>query len=220
MIKKKFPIVKIIKILFIEFRNWDVPVVTLIGLNENSPFKVLISTIISLRTRDEVTIESSNRLFKVLKKPEDIFNLNLCEIEKLIYPSGFYKRKAIQIKNICEIIVNNYGGIVPNKIEDLLNFNGVGRKTANLVLSQGYNIPAICVDVHVHRISNRLGFIKSKNPMQTELLLMKNVPKKYWISYNYLFVAFGQSICKPISPICTKCKINMYCNKVDVKKSR
>lgn len=222
-IKKKvdeFEIEKIINILENEKKNWKCPVVTLIALNSKDPFKVLISTIISLRTKDEVTIESSKRLFNVLKSPNDIFNLTQSQIEELIYPCGFYKRKAFQIKEICEIIVNKYEGIVPDKIDELLEFNGIGRKTANLVLAQGYGAPAICVDVHVHRISNRLGFIKTKNPQETEYSLMKKLDKKYWIDYNTLMVAFGQSVCKPVSPYCSKCLVLKYCKKVDVKKSR
>jgi len=218
--KISFPIEKVIKILEIESKNWKCSVVTLIALNSKDPFKVLISTIISLRTKDEVTIESSKRLFNVLKSSKDIFNLSQSQIEELIYPCGFYKRKAIQIKNICEIIANEYGGVVPNDIEILLKFKGVGRKTANLVLAQGYNIPAICVDVHVHRISNRLGFIKTKNPEKTERSLAKKLDKKYWIDYNSLLVAFGQSICKPVSPYCSKCPVFNYCKRISVEKYR
>ncbi len=218
--EKEFPIEKVIKILESESKNWSVPVVTLIALNSKDPFKVLISTIISLRTKDEVTIESSKRLFNVLKSSKDIFNLNLIDIERLIYPCGFYKRKAFQIKEICEIIANDYGGIVPKDIESLLKFKGVGRKTANLVLAQGYNIPAICVDVHVHRISNRLGFIKTKNPEESEKNIAEKLDKKYWIDYNSLMVAFGQSICKPVSPYCSKCPVFNYCKKIGVDRAR
>ena len=218
--KISFPIEKVIKILEIESKNWKCSVVTLIALNSKDPFKVLISTIISLRTKDEVTIESSKRLFNVLKSSKDIFNLSQSQIEELIYPCGFYKRKAFQIKEICEIIANDYGGIMPKDIEILLKFKGVGRKTANLVLAQGYNIPAICVDVHVHRISNRLGFIKTKNPEKTERSLAKKLDKKYWIDYNSLLVAFGQSICKPVSPYCSKCPVFNYCKRISVEKYR
>ncbi len=218
--ENNFNIEEVIKILEKESKSWNVPVVTLIALNERDPFKVLISTIISLRTKDEVTIESSKRLFNVLKTPQDIFNLTTLKIESLIYPCGFYKRKALQIKEICERLVKDFNSIVPKDLDTLLTFKGVGRKTANLVLAQGYDIPAVCVDVHVHRISNRLGFIKTKNPEETEFELMNKLSKKYWINYNSLFVAFGQSICKPISPYCSKCPISYYCKKIDIVKSR
>lgn len=215
-----FQIEEVIKILKKEQQNWKVPVVTLIALNSKDPFKILLSTIISLRTKDEVTIESSKRLFNLIKKPKDIFKIEVEEIEKAIYPCGFYRRKAIQIKEICEIISKKYKGIVPNNLNSLLEFKGVGRKTANLVLSQGYNLPAICVDIHVHRISNRLGIIKTKTPEETENSLIEKLDKKYWIEYNCLFVAFGQSICKPISPYCSKCPVFKYCKKINVKTSR
>ena len=211
---------KIIELLEKESIKWNVPVVTLIALQEKNPFKVLISTIISLRTKDEVTIESSKRIYKILSKPTDIYNLTIKEIENAIYPCGFYKRKAIQIKKICERLDKEFNSIVPKEIETLLTFDGIGRKTANLVLSEGYNIPAMCVDTHVHRISNRLGYIKTKNPDETEIQLRKILPKKYWIRYNSLLVAFGQSICRPISPHCTKCPILNYCNRINVEKYR
>lgn len=217
---KNFPIGEVIEILDEESKEWDVPVVTLIAIQEKNPFKVLLSTIISLRTKDEVTIESSKRLYKILKEPKDIFNLNQNDIEKAIYPAGFYKRKSHQIINICKLLVEKYNSIVPNDLDELLTFEGVGRKTANLVLSEGYQIPAMCVDTHVHRISNRFGFINSKNPEDSEFQLRKILPKKYWIRYNSLLVAFGQSICRPISPKCSKCKVEKYCKKVDVIKSR
>lgn len=218
--EKEFAIIKVIEILKEEFKQWKVPVVTLIALQSKDPFKVLLSTIISLRTKDEVTIKASKRLFEIISKPKDIFNLNINQIEKAIYPTAFYRRKAIQIKKICEILVKDFNSIVPNKIETLLNFDGVGRKTANLVLAEGYQIFAMCVDVHVHRISNRFGFIKTKNPKETEFELREKLPKKYWIRYNTILVAFGQSICRPVSPFCSKCPVVKYCKKVDVIKHR
>jgi endonuclease-3 len=211
---------KVFSILDEESKNWNVPVVTLIALQEKDPFKVLLSTIISLRTKDEVTIEASKRLYKMLKKPEDIFNISIEDIEKAIYPCGFYKRKAVQIKKICERLVYEFEGKVPKDIDTLLTFEGVGRKTANLVLSEGYNIPAMCVDVHVHRISNRLGFINTKTPEESEFALREKLPKKYWNRYNSLLVAFGQSICRPISPYCSKCPVNNLCEKKEVSKQR
>jgi len=196
------------------------PVMILIKLHENDPFKVLLSTIISLRTNDEITIEASKRLYSILKTPQDIKNLSLEKIEKAIYPCGFYKRKSIQIKSICEKLIIEFNSKVPDEIDTLLTFPGVGRKTANLVLSEGYKLPAICVDTHVHRISNRFGYLKSKTPDETEQILIKCLPKKYWNNYNWQLVAFGQTICRPISPHCTLCPVLKYCKRVDVKKHR
>lgn len=217
---KVFPIKEVFEILKIEFKNWKVPVVTLIALQSKDPFKVLLSTIISLRTKDEVTIEASKRLYQILKKPEDIFNVSFDELEKAIYPCGFYKRKSIQIKNICERLVNEFDSIVPKEIDTLLKFEGVGRKTANLVLSEGYNIPAMCVDVHVHRISNRFGFINTKTPEESEFELRSKLPIEYWNDYNTILVAFGQSLCRPISPHCSKCPVVKYCSRIGVDKFR
>lgn len=211
-----FEIDKIVETLEKESKNWNVPVVSLIALQEKDPFKVLMSTIISLRTKDEVTIEASKRLYKILTKPKDIYKITNEQLEKAIYPTGFYKRKTIQIRKICERLVNEFESVVPKDIDTLLTFEGVGRKTANLVLSEGYSIPAMCVDVHVHRISNRLGYVKTKNPDETEFALRKKLPKQYWIRYNSLLVAFGQSICRPVSPHCSKCPVINYCKRVGV----
>lgn len=219
-IDNNFPIEKVISIIEKEYTKWNVPVVTLVAMQTRNPFKVLISTIISLRTKDEVTIEASKRIYKILTKPQDIYHLKLEDIEKAIYPCGFYKRKALQIKKICEILVEKYNSQVPKELDELLKFEGVGRKTANLILSEGYNIPAMCVDVHVHRISNRFGYLKSKNPDETEIILRENLDKKYWNKYNFLLVAFGQSICRPISPHCSKCPVLNYCKRINVNKNR
>ena len=217
---KNFPIINVIKIIEKEHINWNVPVVTLVGMQTRNPFKVLVSTIISLRTKDEVTIEASKRIYQILTKPEDIFYINIKDIEKAIYPCGFYKRKAIQIKNICEILVKDFNSKVPDEIDTLLSFPGIGRKTANLIIAEGYGKPAMCVDVHVHRISNRLGYLKSKNPNETEELLRKNLDSNYWNKYNFLMVAFGQSLCRPISPHCSRCPIINFCKRVEIKKNR
>lgn len=219
-IDKKIPIYDVINIIEKEYKNWDVPVVTLVGMQTRNPFKVLISTIISLRTKDEVTIEASKRIYKILTKPEDISNITIEDIEKAIYPCGFYKRKAIQIKKICEQLVKDFNSKVPDEIDTLLNFPGIGRKTANLIVAEGHGKPAMCVDVHVHRISNRLGYLKSKNPEETEEILRKNLNQEYWNRYNFLMVAFGQSLCRPISPHCSKCPILNYCKRIDVKNHR
>ena len=216
----KFDIHEIVYTLEKASKNWNVPVVTLISLQEKAPFKVLLSTLISLRTKDEVTIQSSKRLFKILKHPKDIYNITAKQIEDAIYPAGFYKQKSIRIIEICKRLAEEYQSQVPKDIPTLLTFKGIGRKTANLILAEGYSIPAVCVDTHVHRISNRLGYVHTKTPDETEFALREKLPKQYWIKYNTLLVAFGQKICRPISPHCTLCPINKYCEKINVNKHR
>lgn len=208
------------EILKNEYKNWNAPVITFISIKGASPFEILISTLLSLRTKDEVTIEATARLFQKASDPFSMKKLNIEEIKKLIYPVGFYPTKASRILKICEILIDRYNGDVPSTMEELLDLPGVGRKTANLVLAEGYKIPAICVDTHVHRISNRTGYVKTKNPEKTEDALRKKLPKKYWIIYNEILVAFGQTICRPISPYCSKCSVIDFCNQIGVEKSR
>ncbi|WP_028950082.1 endonuclease III domain-containing protein [Sulfurihydrogenibium subterraneum] len=210
--------VKVLNILKKESKNWNAPVVAFMGRTENNPYKVLIATILSLRTKDQTTALASDRLFKVADTPEKMVKLSEEEIAKLIYPVGFYKNKAKTIKEISKIILERYGGKVPDNLEDLLSLKGVGRKTANLVLSEGYGKPAICVDVHVHRISNRLGLVKTKTPEETEFKLMEISPKKYWRDINWVLVAFGQTICKPVKPMCDKCPVSKFCEFGKIKK--
>ena len=209
----------IITILKRENKKYTEPIVTKIA-KKRSPFKVLISCLLSLRTKDKVTSEASGRLFKIADSPQKMINIRTKDIEKAIYPVGFYKTKSKRIKEICEALLKNYKGIVPNEIDELLRLKGVGRKTANLVVTLGYGKLGICVDTHVHRISNRLGLIKTKTPEQTEFTLRKILPTKHWIIYNDLLVAYGQNVCTPVSPWCTKCKIFKYCKRVGVKKFR
>ena len=212
--------IKNIQILKNEYKKWNAPVVTLIALHYDDPYRILISTILSLRTKDEVTAAGSERLFKIADTPEKMILLNNSQIEKLIYPVGFYKRKAIQLIDISNRIIKEFNSIVPDTLEELLSFKGVGRKTANLVLSLGYNKDAICVDTHVHRISNRWGLVtNTKNPEATEYELMENLPKKHWREINDLMVAFGQTICRPVSPKCDICPLPNGCPaKVNKKK--
>lgn len=210
----------IIHILKEEVKKWKTPVVTKISEMERDPFKILIGTILSLRTKDGVTKEASKRLFEVADTPEGMLKLKKEEIERIIYPVGFYRNKASNILNICKILVERYNSRVPEDIEELLKIKGIGRKTANLVITLGYNKPGICVDTHVHRISNRLGYVQTKTPYETERVLRKKLPKEYWIIYNTLLVALGQNICRPISPFCSKCPIERYCDRVGVKKHR
>ena len=215
----KAPINKIVETLREIYPSLQEPIVTEVA-REGNPFFVLISTILSLRTKDKTTKEATQRLLSVAKTPNEMLKLTQEQIAKLIYPVGFYNVKAKNILEVCKILVEKYDSKVPDSLEDLLGLPNVGRKTANLVLSKGFNIPAICVDIHVHRISNRLGIVKTKTPIQTEFEPMKVLPKKYWIEYNDLLVPFGQNICTPISPFCSKCKLSFICPKIGVKSSR
>ena len=184
------------------------------------PFKVLISCILSLRTQDKTTGEASERLFKIAPDAKSLSRLPVSKIEKMIYPVGFYKVKARRIKEIAHVIIKEYSSKVPDEIDELLKLKGVGRKTANLVVTLGYKKPGICVDTHVHRITNRWGYVETGTPDKTEFALRSKLPQKYWLAINGLLVAFGQGICKPISPICSQCRIERYCDKVGVKKFR
>jgi len=198
----------------------QMPAVSRIAEKELSPFKVLVSTVLSLRTKDQVTAEASSRLFKEAASPEAMLQLGSSRIARLIYPVGFYKTKAKYIIGICETLLTRYGGRVPDNLDELLTLKGVGRKTANLVLILGYNKPAMCVDTHVHRISNRLGYIRTKTPLESEMALRKKLPQRYWLQYNDLLVMFGQMLCKPISPLCSACPVRTWCRRTGVTKSR
>lgn len=196
------------------------PSVSDIAVMNGSPFKILISTVISLRTRDKVTLEASLRLFEKASDPKKMLTLGEKEIEKLIYPAGFYRRKATQIREISRILIEKFNGEVPKNTEDLIKLPGVGRKTANLTLGLGYGIPALCVDTHVHRISNRMGWVNTKTPEKTEFSLTKILPEKYWIEINELLVIYGQTICTPQSPFCSRCLFSSACPGHGVEKSR
>ncbi|MBL7117704.1 MAG: endonuclease III [Candidatus Syntrophoarchaeum sp.] len=184
------------------------------------PFLTLISCLLSLRTRDEVTARASERLFALAKTPEEMLNLKREEIEAAIYPVGFYRRKAAQILELCRVLIERYDSKVPDKIDELLNLKGVGRKTANIVITMGYNKPGVAVDTHVHRISNRMGLVATKNPYQTEFALRKTLPKRYWIIFNDLLVMHGKTICTPISPKCSICPVTEHCKRVGVTRFR
>jgi len=198
----------------------DAPIVTRIKKEDNDPFKILIGTILSLRTKDKTTEEASKRLFAVANTPLEMAKLTTEEIQQLIYPVGFYKRKAQEIKEISEVLIEKYNGKVPDSLDELLKIKGVGRKTANLVITEAFDEYGICVDTHVHRISNRLGWVKTKTPEQTEMALRKILPKQYWKTINPILVTFGQHICKPVSPLCSSCPIESYCPKIGVTKFR
>ena len=177
------------------------------------PYLVLIACILSLRTNDKTTYPATLRMLKLAKTPQEMAKVKVEDLERAIYPVGFYKNKAGQIIELSKILVEKYESKVPCDIDELCKFRGVGRKTANLVLSEGFNTPAICVDVHVHRIFNRLGYLKTKTPEETEFALREKLPKKYWIPINSLLVTHGQNICKPIKPLCSNCPVEKYCGK-------
>lgn len=187
---------------------------------ERDPFKVLISCILSLRTQDRVTGEASHRLFQLAQTPEALSKVPVARIQRAIYPVGFYRVKAHRIRELSKEIVRKYGGRVPNTIEELLLLKGIGRKTANLVVTLGYDREGICVDTHVHRITNRWGLVRTKTPHQTEFALREILPVRYWKELNGHLVAFGQGICKPISPLCSQCKMRPFCARVGVDRSR
>jgi endonuclease-3 len=205
-----------IKLLRREVPRWDTPIVTLMAETYESPFRVLISCILSLRTQDATTAKASHRLFAVADSPQAMMKLTAKRIEKLIFPVGFYRTKAKNILSICKTLIDGYGGQVPDEIDELLKLKGVGRKTANLVVTLGYKKPGICVDTHVHRISNRWGYIQTTTPEKTEVALRMKLPKQYWIEYNDLLVSFGQHLCRPISPMCSQCPVSKYCDQIDV----
>ncbi len=198
---------RVLSILRKENKKWHAPIVTLIASHKGTPLDILLSTILSLRTKDETTANACKKLCKKVKTPEDILKLSTKEIEKLIYPVGFYKTKAKNVKQIAQILIEKYNGKVPDTIDELLKLPGVGRKTANLVVVKAYNKEGLCVDTHVHRISNRWGYVNTKTPEETEMALRKKLPKKYWEEYNDLLVAFGQTICRPIGPKCDICPL-------------
>ncbi len=210
----------IIKILRREVAHYKVPVVDLIQVQTKDPFKVLVATILSARTKDETTAVVCKRLFDRVEKIEDLEHVSEAELRDLIYPVGFYKTKAKHLKELPAVMKEEFDGEVPHEIDDLLKLPGVGRKTANLVRAVAFDKPAICVDVHVMRISNRLGYVKAKTPHETEIALRKKLPEKYWTTFNTLLVAFGQNICRPVSPKCSECPINAYCKKVGVTSQR
>jgi len=220
MENKKFNINLFIQILQKEYKKWEAPVITLMSNKGASPFKILVSTILSLRTKDEVTSKAAVRLFKIAQTPREILDLDENILKKLIYPVGFYHTKTKRLRQISKILIQDYDEIVPDEIDELLKLPGVGRKTANLVLIEGYKKNAICVDTHVHRISNRIGYVKTKTPDKTEFALRKKLPEKYWKTYNEILVAFGQVICRPVSPFCSKCPVFPMCFKKNIKTSR
>jgi endonuclease-3 len=200
--------------------RWNQTALAVLAERDRDPFRVLVACILSLRTQDTTTGPASDRLFAAASTPEAMLKLAPRRIERLIYPVGFYRTKARVILGICRDLLERFGGRVPDTIDELLTLNGVGRKTANLVVTMGYGKPGICVDTHVHRISNRLGYVKTKNPEETEMALRGKLPRRYWIGYNDLLVAFGQNICAPISPRCSQCPVTTLCPRIGVTTKR
>jgi endonuclease III len=203
-----------------ESASWNAPVVTQMATLSRDPYQVLIACLLSLRTKDETTGPATRRLFALADTPEKMLTLTKAQIEQAIYPVGFYKTKAQTVLDISRELVDKYGGRVPDEIDGLLTFKGVGRKTANLVVTLGYRKPGICVDTHVHRISNRWGYVETQTPEETEMALREKLPPQYWIEINDLLVAMGQTICHPTSPKCSLCPIEKYCAKINVARSR
>jgi endonuclease-3 len=212
---------KVIGILRRTVRQWKVPAVGIVAEQASDrPFETLVSTILSLRTKDAVTGQASRRLLARAPAPEALASLTAKQIEELIFPVGFYHTKARNLIETSRILLRDYEGKVPRQMDELLKLPGVGRKTANLVITVGYGDYGICVDTHVHRISNRWGYVETKTPEDTEFALRGKLPKKHWKSYNDLLVTFGQNLCVPISPWCSRCPVEKYCEKIAVARSR
>jgi len=210
----------VIKILKKELAVGTMPIVSHLAEDQRDPFVILISTLLSLRTKDEVTEVATDRLFALATTPAEMLRVPLQKIAKTIYPVGFYRVKARTIHSACRDLIKRFNSKVPDDLDELLSIKGVGRKTANLVVSLAYGKEGICVDTHVHRISNRLGYVQTKTPDETEFALRAKLPHKHWIIYNTIMVAFGRKTCKPISPLCSQCKVFKYCDRVGVGLSR
>lgn len=210
----------VIQILKKELAVGIMPVVSHLAEDQRDPFMILISTLLSLRTKDEVTAVATDRLFALAGTPEEMLKIPQAKIAKTIFPVGFYNVKARTIHSVCQDLIKRFNSQVPDDLDELLSIKGVGRKTANLVVSLAYGKEGICVDTHVHRISNRLGYVRTKMPDETEFALRAKLPHQYWIIYNTIMVAFGRKTCKPVSPFCSQCKVFKYCDRVGVGLSR
>jgi len=215
-----FPIDEVIARLESAADSWETPAVTVVSRREGDPYKVLVSCILSLRTKDTTTGPAAERLFRLAGTAEEMCLMSPGKVEAAIYPVGFYRTKALQIIDISREIVELHQGRTPDNIDELLKFKGVGRKTANLVVTLGFGLPGICVDTHVHRICNRWGYVETATPEETESRLRQILPRNYWLRINDLLVAFGQNLCRPVSPICSSCPIYQYCMRCNVIKKR
>lgn len=218
--RKRFPI----EVVLTEIESFlgaaELPSVTKLSEDKATPFQILVSTLLSSRTKDETTLAASQRLFFEAPSPENMVTLDEAEIAKLIFPVGFYKTKAKQVKKLCFQLIDEYGGEVPTTLEELIRLPGVGRKTANLVVSLAFNGPGICVDTHVHRITNRWVYVRTRTPLETEMKLREILPPQWWKKINTLLVSFGKAICTPLSPYCSKCPVFLHCPQNSVKTSR
>ncbi len=204
----------VMRILGEHFANVKTPIVDLIQATTKDPFRVLVGTILSARTKDETTAQAVHRLFDKISTVDELATLSVEEISSLIYPVGFYNAKAKHLKELPEVLNRDFGGQVPPEIDDMLTLPGVGRKTANLVRAVAFSLPAICVDVHVHRICNRWGYIKTSTPLESEMALRAKLPEKHWLNINSYVVAFGQNLCTPRKPQCERCPIYKYCKRI------
>lgn len=215
-----FPIDKVMAILEREMPRFTQPLIEGMGDEHQTPFRILIATILSLRTKDTLTAVVAPRLFAQADTPRTMLALGEQRIAELIYPVGFYRTKARTIMTICERLLADFDGQVPAELDQLLALPGVGRKTANLVVTMGFGRPGICVDTHVHRITNRWGYVHTRSPDETELVLRQQLPGRFWIPINGLLVTLGQNICHPTSPRCSECPVAEYCARVGVTRSR
>lgn len=206
------------RILKKHYNAHKAPVVEFIAIQTRDPFRVLVTTILSARTKDETTSQAAQRLFQTVKTMTDLRAIPEPDLAALIFPVGFYRTKAKHLKQLPEALDARFGGVIPSTVEELCELPGVGRKTANLVVAVAFNKPAICVDVHVHRICNRLGLLVTKDPFETEMTLRRILPKRYWITWNSHLVSFGQTLCHPVRPECGICPIARYCDRVGVAK--
>jgi endonuclease-3 len=215
-----FPIDDAIDILREAVTAWPQPLIEAMRRDDQTPFKILIATLLSLRTKDTVTAQVTPRLFALAGNPVDMLALSPVQIEEAIYPVGYYRNKAQTILRVCQMLVDVFEGEVPADLEALLSLPGVGRKMANLALTAGFGLPGICVDIHVHRISNRWGYVETKTPEETEMALREKLPQAYWLEYNKLLVTLGQNICHPTSPWCSKCPLAEICPKIGLNRRR
>ncbi|OPL15727.1 MAG: endonuclease III [delta proteobacterium MLS_D] len=213
-------IAKVIALIKSAIRVERLPMIDAASVGRTDPYRILISTLLSLRTKDEVTCLADGRLFALASTPEEMVSLSEKVISDAIYPVGFYRKKAETIRYVSRELIERFGSQVPRSVEELVGIRGVGRKTANLVVSAGYGLPALCVDTHVHRVSNRLGYVSETTPDKTESALRRKLPKRFWIEFNSLIVAFGKTICRPVSPKCSSCPVISYCERVGVTTSR
>jgi endonuclease-3 len=203
-----------------EVREWNTPVLAVVANQTRDPFRVLVACLLSLRTKDPTTASAAARLFALASVPQALSALSAKTIERAIYPVSFYRAKARTLKALCTRLHTQFNGIVPDTIDDLLSLPGVGRKTANLVVTLGFNKPGICVDTHVHRITNRWGYLATRTPDETEQALRRILPRQFWIEFNDLLVPYGQYRCRPTSPFCSRCGLYRWCRRVGVTRSR